>query len=336
MARLTRIGFTLVELLVSIAIIGLLIALLLPAVQAAREAARRTECVNHLKQLGLALHNFEAARQTFPAGYLSDLASDPSPDPVTWDAAPGWGWGALLLPYLEQGSLQSQASLDQPLWLPQYEQLVKTTLPGFLCPSATGGNAPYLVTDEAGGPLTMAGRQLELARSHYVASHGQESCWGDMSGPAGDFDGDVSRLADGPFYRNSQVQIKDVTDGLTNTVFLGEHTSLLSDKTWVGAVPGAFVHPKLASPDNAPESAATMVFAHSGPAAGETDALGNPIIHPPNFPTLHVCQMQSEHPGGANLMMGDASVQFIADGVHLETYAAMTSIAEQESVHAPF
>ncbi len=329
-------GFTLVELLVSIAIIGMLIALLLPAVQAAREAARRTQCVNHLKQLGLALHNFEAARQTFPAGYLSDRVTDPSPDPVTWDAAPGWGWGALLLPYLEQAALQSQASLDQPLWKPQYEQLVKTTLPVFLCPSATGGNDPFVVVDESGSPLTKEGRHIELAHSHYVASHGQESCWGDMSGPAGDFDGDVSRLADGPFYRNSQVKIKNVTDGLSNTVFLGEHTSLLSDKTWVGAVPGAFVHPKLDSPDNAPESAATLVFAHSGPAAGETDALGNPIIHPPNFPTLHVCQMQSEHPGGANLMMGDASVQFVADGVHLETYAAMTSIAEEEAVDAPF
>lgn len=334
--RNLRIGFTLVELLVSIAIIGLLIALLLPAVQAAREAARRTECVNHLKQLGLALHNYEAARQAFPAGYLSDRATDPAPNPVTWDATPGWAWGALILPYLEQTALLSQVALDQPLWLPQYEQLVTTRFPVFLCPSATGGNDPFVVVDESGSPLTKAGRQIELARSHYVASHGQESCWGDMSGPAGEFEGEVSRLADGPFYRNSQVKIKDVTDGLSNTVFLGEHTSLLSDKTWVGAVPGAFVHPKLESPDNAPESAATLVFAHSGPAAGETDALGNPIIHPPNFPTLHVCQMQSEHPGGANLMMGDASVQFIADGVHLETYAAMTSIAEEEAVDAPF
>lgn len=334
--RSLRKGFTLVELLVSIAIIGLLIALLLPAVQAAREAARRTECVNHLKQLGLALHSFEAARQEFPAGYLSDRTADPAPDPVTWDAAPGWGWGALTLPHLEQAAVIAQVELYQPLWLPQYAQLVTTRFPGFLCPSATGSNDPFVLVDESGSPVTKAGRQIELARSHYVASHGQESCWGDMSGPAGDVDGDTSRIADGPFYRNSQVQIKDVTDGLSNTVFLGEHTSLLSDKTWVGAVPGAFVHPKLESPDNAPESAATLIFAHSGPAAGERDALGNPIIHPPNFPTLHVCQMQSEHPGGANLMMGDASVQFIADGVHLETYAAMTSIAEEETVDAPF
>lgn len=334
--RSSRTGFTLVELLVAIAIIGVLIALLLPAVQAAREAARRTQCVNNLKQLGLSLHNFEAAQRQFPAGYLSDRLADPSPDPVTWDAAPGWGWGALSLPYMELGAIQAQASLDQPLWLAQYESLVRTRLPGFLCPSATGGNDPFVVVDVAGAPLVKDGRQIELSRSHYVASHGQESCWGEMSGPNGGFDGETSRIADGPFYRNSKVQIKDVSDGLTHTVFLGEHTSLLSDKTWVGAVPGAFVHPKLESPDNAPESAATLVFAHSGPAAGERDALGNPIIHPPNFPTLHVCQMQSEHPGGANLMMGDASVQFVADGVHLETYAAMTSIAEEEAVDAPF
>jgi prepilin-type N-terminal cleavage/methylation domain-containing protein len=336
MSRRSPTGFTLVELLVAIAIIGVLIALLLPAVQSAREAARRTQCVNNLKQLGLALHNYEAARQTFPAGYLSDRQSDPAADPVTWDAAPGWGWGALVLPHIEQQAIAAQAALDQPLWQIQFESLVTTTLPGFLCPSATGGNDPFVVVDESGSPLTKNGRQVELARSHYVASHGQESCWGDMSGPAGGLDGDTSQIADGPFYRNSQVRIKDVVDGLSNTVFLGEHTSLLSDKTWVGAAPGAFVHPKLESPDNAPESAATLLFCHSGPAAGERDALGNPIIHPQNFPTLHVCQMQSEHPGGANLMMGDASVQFVADGVHLETYAAMTSIAEEEAVNAPF
>lgn len=330
-----RDGFTLVELLVVIAIIGVLIALLLPAVQAAREAARRAQCVNNLKQIGLAMHNFESARKVLPAGYLSDRQTDPAADAVTWDAGPGWGWGAILLPYLEQASISSQAPLDRPIWEVAHAPLIRTTIPLFLCPSVTGGNDPYLVADESGSPLLKAGREIEVARSHYVASHGQESCWGDMSGPDGDFDGDVSRLADGPFYRNSKVEFKDVSDGLSQTVFFGEHTSLLSDKTWVGAVPGAFVHPKLESPDNGAESAATMVLIHSGPASGEVDALGNPIIHPPNFPTLHVCQMQSEHPGGANLTMGDGSVRFIADGVHLPTFAAMTSIAEEEVFDAP-
>jgi prepilin-type processing-associated H-X9-DG protein len=140
----------------------------------------------------------------------------------------------------------------------------------------------------------------------------------------------VAKIADGPFYRNSKVRVRDVVDGLSQTVFLGEHTSLLSDKTWVGVAPGAVVIPKLKSPDNGTESAATLVLVHSGPAIGEVDLLGNPIIHPPNYPTLHVGQMQSEHPGGAQVALGDGSVHFIPDDIDLTIYAAMTSIAERD------
>lgn len=151
-----------------------------------------------------------------------------------------------------------------------------------------------------------------------------------MSGPAGGFGGNVARIADGPFYRNSRVRIADVVDGLSNTVFIGEHTSKLSDKTWVGVVPGAVVHPKISSPDNGAESAATLLLAHSGPAQGEVDLLGNPIIHPPNYPTLHVGQMQAEHVGGANVLMGDGSVRFVAETIYRPTFAAMSSINEGE------
>jgi prepilin-type N-terminal cleavage/methylation domain-containing protein len=334
-----RKGFTLIELLVVIAIIAILISLLLPAVQQAREAARRTQCRNNLKQLGLAVHNYESSHTTLPSGYISfgrysqitTLAADDF-DAVTWDGTPGWGWGTLLLPYLDQAPLATALNASLPIWDLSHSTAVTTKLPAFLCPSVSGSHDALTVVDAANAPLLKQGRQVRLGRSHYVASHGQEECWGDCGGPSGGHNGDVARIADGPFYRNSHTRFRDVADGLSNTVLLGEHTSRLSDKTWVGVVPSAVVFPRLSSPDNAPESAAGLVFVHSGPAIGEADLFGNPIIHPPNYPTLHVCQMQSEHTGGAHCLMGDGAVRFISENIHRPTFAAMTSIREGEVV----
>lgn len=334
-----RRGFTLTELLVVIAIIGILVGLLLPAVQAAREAARRTSCTNQLKQLGLALHNYESAFQRLPAGYISFdryalITSLPSEefDAETWDASPGWGWGVALLPFMEQQPVYDSLRLDRSVWAVENRGAGELRLGGFLCPSVSGSREPFLAVDYAGQPLIKGGQMVMLPRSHYVISHGQEECWGDCSGPAGGFNGQVSRIADGPFYRNSKTRLGEVRDGLSNTVFLGEHTSLLSDKTWLGVVPGAFVHPRVRTPENAAESAAALMMVHSGPAAGEVDLLGNPIIHPPNFPTLHVCQMQSEHPGGAYVVLGDGSVRFVSETIERATFAALTSMAEGEVV----
>jgi prepilin-type N-terminal cleavage/methylation domain-containing protein len=344
-----RTAFTLVELLVVIAIIGMLIGLLLPAVQAAREAARRMQCVNNLKQLGTALHNFEGAMKELPPGYASNsLASPPSPqrDSQTWDAPPGWGWTAYLLPYLEQSTISTAIDLDEPLWRPEFAPLVGATIQSLLCPTVTGDREPFLVTDPAGNPLTIAGRQVELGRSHYVASHGQESCWGECGAAATalvftniytgatkqvEHNGDVSQVADGPFYRNSKTTFREIGDGLSNTIFLGEHSSQLSDKTWVGVVPGALTLPKFESPVNGDDAAATLVLVHGGPSGGELDITGLPIIHPINFPTFHVGQMYSEHVGGGNVGMGDASVWFASDDVDLLLWAEMSSINEGET-----
>ncbi len=333
-------GFTLVELLVSIAIIGLLIALLLPAVQGARAAARRVQCVNNLKQIGLALTAYEGVHRALPPGYISNspprhspsTASAGSLDPVTWDAAPGWAWGSFLLSYLDNGPLADRIDYDRECWDPVFEEVVQTRLSEFLCPSATHGEAHVLMVDRTGQPLQKDGRTVSFARSHYVASHGQEECWDDCSGPNGGYDGDVSQLADGPFYRNSRVRLRKIKDGLSHTIFIGEHTSWLSDKTWAGVVPGAYVHPRVKSPDNGPESAATLVLVHSGPAETERDALGNPIIHPVNFPTLHVGQMQAQHPGGGHVLLGDGAVRFIPEDINLLVYASMTSISEGDRV----
>jgi len=328
-------GFTLVELLVVIAIIGVLVALLLPAVQQAREAARRMQCTNHLKQYGIALHNYHDTFGTFPAGYISGPAAGQSGENIdgeTSDAAPGWGWQAQLLPMLEQGALADQLDWRMPAWAAGHRPLVQFQTTTMLCPSSAGDDQPFTLVDAGNNPLSKSGGPVVVGRTHYVASHGQEECWDDCSNLAGPFGGDISRIADGPFYRNSKVKMSSVIDGLSNTIFLGEHTSRLSDKTWVGAVPGAFVHPRILSPDNGAESAATLLVVHSGPAAGEVDSLGNPIIHPPNHPALHVCQMQSDHPGGANILLGDGSVRFVPETINRNVFSFMSSIAGGEVV----
>lgn len=339
-----RNAFTLVELLVVIAIIGILVALLLPAVQAAREAARRTQCVNQLKQLGLAIHNYEATKGVLPPGYVSETTSADR-DPDTWDAQPGWGWGAYLLDYIEEAGIAGAIDLEEPLWSADNADFSRRSIAMFLCPSASGDRNPFFATDEPGNEIDLGTGSIELGRSHYVASHGQESCWGECgavaSGPVFTniytsetatvvHGGDVSKVADGPFYRNSKTRFADITDGLSNTIFLGEHSSRLSEKSWAGVVPGAFTHPEFESPENGPDAAATLVLVHGGPSGGELDITGEPIIHPINFPTYHVGQMYAEHPGGGNVCLGDASVRFVTDNVSLLLWAEYSSINEGE------
>lgn len=349
-AATTRRGFTLVELLVVIAIIGILVALLLPAVQAAREAARRSQCSNNLRQLVLAMHNYESAQRTLPPGFVS-LPVDPSNE--TGDNGPGWAWGAAILAYLEEAALAEVIDQDVGLGAPQHAVAVQTTIAAFLCPSVSGPREPFVVSDDLGNPIDLGTGPLTLGRSHYVASHGQESCWGECGSPGysgmtftdiyadgavategGEvtvgLDGDISEIADGPFYRNSRTRFAEITDGLTKTIFLGEHSSLLSEKTWVGVPPNASARPEFKSPDNGPDSAATLVLVHSGPSGGEQYANGLPIIHPINFPTFHVGQMYAEHPGGGNVAMGDGSVRFVSDDVDLLLWAEFSSHGEGE------
>jgi prepilin-type N-terminal cleavage/methylation domain-containing protein/prepilin-type processing-associated H-X9-DG protein len=304
--RRSQRGFTLIELLVVIAIISVMMGLLLPAVQKVREAAARIQSQNNLKQIGLALHVYQDANDRFPPGYQSGYPRQPVP---TTDAAPGWAWGAFLLPYLEQDPLFRQLRFDLPCWDSANAAAVRFAPRVFICPAAPNTGPTMSVFDDSGTTLA------EFGISHYVANNGQDETW------AYDIANHSTLPGIGPFYRNSKTRIASVTDGLSNTFFIGEHTTI-SNKTWVGVVPGATVCPldPYRFPFTECDAAATLVLCHSGPSPGEPG-----VVHPPSFPTCHVCQMYAPWQGG-NVLFGDGSVRFIPTTINLNTWAALSSM----------
>ena len=306
-------GFTLVELLVVIAIVGTLVGLLLPAVQAAREAARRVDCANSLRQLGIALQAHAAAMGRFPSGYVADTAAVDR-DPATHDAVPGTGWGMSLLPYCEERSVVDRYDAARGVVHPANRDVVASPLAAFLCPSSAGPRLPFEVTT-ASGPSGVI-----LGRSDYAANAGHFEPWN--THPASD---DWNGIANGPLYRNSRTRPADVRDGLSTTVFIGEHSQALSQKAWAGIVPGGLsrLEPRHASQPAGP--AATLVLVHSGAAS-----IGG--IHVPNDPAGHCDQMFSQHPAGCNVVFGDGGVRLVAADVDRQAWAAMCSIADGEPV----
>ena len=224
-----RRAFTLIEVLVVITIIGILIALLLPAVQAAREAARRLQCCNNLKQIGLALHGYHNRMNGFPPGYITTVAADNS------DLGPGWAWAAFLLDDLEQGNLKRQIRFDLQLNDPANAQVRVMAVSVFVCPSEVDTEAVSVV-DSGGSPI------CKVAQGNYVA----------MNGVLGVSDHAFDN--NGAFLRNRSMRDADITDGLSNTLFVGERCSNMSSATWTGAVTGGVV-PAQRDPDPADQLA---------------------------------------------------------------------------------
>lgn len=339
-------GFTLVELLVVIAIIGILIALLLPAVQAAREAARRMQCTNNLKQMGIALHTYHDATKTFPPGYITNTVSTPAASEFG-DLPPGWGWGTLILPYAEQTSLYDQLMSNKlSAWHTANAEWVQRNISMFSCPSdpkaleltdIEGDTEGTLLTySSEGDDYTIAsyvGQSIRFGRSCYTACNGTEESWsfGGLAAGSSGSDSLIKQHADGAFYRNSKITIASIVDGTSNTILVGECASTLGNKTWVGVHLDAVVwckHPDRVVENEAP---ATLVLFHTGPALAEFESLGSIIIHGPNSHYNMACGTYSHHTGGMNALYGDGSVHFISSTINLREYANACTIAGVKS-----
>jgi prepilin-type N-terminal cleavage/methylation domain-containing protein len=279
-----RTGFTLIELLVVIAIIGVLAALLLPAVQQSREAARRMSCKNNLKQIGLAMQNYQDAHKVFPPGYLSGQIYV---DGAT-DTSPGWGWATCILPFVEGGTLYSAANLSVPIQDPQNATVIQGIVPTFLCPSDIVEPAPFTVPDAFGNPVALA------APTSFAACCGND-------------DSDTTdETGNGIFYRNSSTSPADITDGLSTTIMVGEKAWSNANGIWPGAMSGAVLLRGSLNPcaPNVPgitNPASTLVLSHAH--------LNNALADPDGGAGLD--DFSSQHVVGSNFVFADGSVHFI-------------------------
>jgi len=298
-------AFTLVELLVVIAIIGTLIGLLLPAVQSARESARRMQCTNNLKQMGVALQLYHDSRRTLPEGWLCDPAGSP-PDNENAEKGRGWGWSSRLLPFIEEGPLSTGIVTTGSISATSLS-VREAVIPGFRCPSdASSGSATFLPgaasssANDHLGPDKVPGSS-SFARSNYLGMFGSNG-WededhnndGTMDEPGEPYEGN------GIFFANSRMPFRHVTDGLSQTIMVGERDSRIGGSLWIGMVA------ELAEP------------------IGRVVAHGH---HPPNGTTElpHFGDLSSRHPRGTNVVYADGHCEFIADSIDLLVYQRMCS-----------
>jgi prepilin-type N-terminal cleavage/methylation domain-containing protein/prepilin-type processing-associated H-X9-DG protein len=334
---LRRDAFTLIEMLVVIAIIAVLISQLIPAVQSAREAARRIQCVNNLKQIGLALHNYETALAALPMsmslfGYANTVIDDT-----------GWSVQARILPYLEGGALYNTANIGVFKEDPVNSTLISLTVSTFVCPSEVKSE-PSQHDYGVSGVI------------NYGMSGGDWFVWGGFNGPQ-------NRSAFGP---NRSRRLAAFTDGLSQTLFAAEVKTYQTSSNCrflklpsvndPNNIPSPYANPFQVAPeyDNGLCVTENQAEFHTEWSDGHVHAAGFTTAWPPNKaivgtsfypgmdldlngkneenggPTFSAINARSYHPGGVNVLLGDGSVKFIKSSIDGMTWRALGTVSGDE------
>lgn len=328
-----RYGFTLLELIAVCAVVTILLALLLPAVSAAREAVRRAHCSNNLRQIGLGLHSYEVSFRRFPAGYISDL--------TTGQNGGGWGWGAKLLEFLDQVPLANtlstdRRSIDEVAANVRTAALLEARVQVYLCPSdagddlshpfrsipvsnslanfpARGFSSPTLVAWHVLPPSNPTSPSLidRLARSNYIGSLGNGWKSRRPEWTESDFEGN------GLFGRNTAVKMTQIIDGSSNTLAIGERCIRNYAATW----PGIIYRDDCGFRGNQMVLGTAFYPINEPPREFNFDCEGNGSA---NF--------SSNHSGGANFLFCDGSVHFLSQTVEMKIFGRLAQRNDGESV----
>jgi len=290
-------GFTLIELLVVIAIIAVLIALLLPAVQQAREAARRAACRNNLKQIGLALHNYESSYGVLPSSSTSLI------DNGIWNSNPTQyplhSWTSMILPYIDQATLYHQVNFNVSSLDPLNYSVAAQRIHVYRCPSYSG-------TDYSREPLYVA-LSPTFAIRNYVAFGATTvgKLWN--QGP------------DGVLYAQSKTRMSDITDGLSSTLFVAE-TREQNAAVWI---------------DGGTSSLTSRRYDDSNPPSYDAPQIAlnfTPYYNSAGQGIDCLWAASSQHTGGAQHLFGDGSVKYISQNIALSVYDALTTRSGNEVI----
>jgi prepilin-type N-terminal cleavage/methylation domain-containing protein len=349
-SRPTRLAFTLIELLVVIAIVAVLISLLLPAVQSAREAARRASCINNLKQIGLAMHNFESARLVLPPTWaISTPLLKPPFQPIDLTALPTsnpnyeppcpvqvsevcnqqidvQSWPAILLPYVEQAPIYNFFNLSQPFTAPVNTTVVGTQLSFMYCPSAPAYRV-MLYTDPLSQAFYGQGWTVNLAAGDYAVDDGIDNGWMALNNVPNTPGVDVRGLLHG----NVAPRFASITDGTSNTIMVSEDAGR----------PDLYLDGRqIAFGTSIPwyHGGSTIVQLNEGSGAGWADfnsefyTDGDDSREHTNWSSNN--EVYSFHPGGANHVFADGSVHFVKKSTNPSVFVSLISPDRGEIISA--